>query len=298
MAMTALAPAKLNLALAVGPPDGRGMHPICSWMVTISLCDLLFITRLPEDQSSRYAIAWHPDAPRPDQIDWPTKSDLAVRAHLAIQEHLGRSLPVHLRLEKRIPVGGGLGGGSSDAAATLRVVNELFELGLNDDALRGIAAELGSDVSFFIGGGSAIVSGFGERIDALDETAPVHAVLVFPDAACPTSEVYSVFDRLADDPSLRADEVRALATRPVRPDGVFNDLAAAAIEVVPALAEILRRLAELAERPAHVAGSGSSLFVLCDDQQHAEDLATLARNRLEVPAAAVRGPQTLSLIQS
>ena len=94
MAMTALAPAKLNLALAVGPPDGRGMHPICSWMVTISLCDLLFITRLPEDQSSRYAIAWHPDAPRPNQIYWPTKSDLAVRAHLAIQEHLGPRMPL------------------------------------------------------------------------------------------------------------------------------------------------------------------------------------------------------------
>jgi 4-diphosphocytidyl-2-C-methyl-D-erythritol kinase len=298
MAITALAPAKLNLALAVGPPDGRGMHPICSWMVTISLCDHLEISRLPEDRLSRYAISWHADAPRPREIDWPTTSDLAVRAHLAIQEHVQRSLPVQLKLEKRIPVGGGLGGGSSDAAATLRVVNELFELGLADDTLRPIAAGLGSDVPFFVSGGSAIVGGFGERIDPLDETRPLHAVVVFPDAACPTGEVYSVFDRLADGPSLRADEVHALATRPIRPDGVFNDLAAAAVEVVPALAEPLRKLAELAERPAHVAGSGSSLFVLCDDQQHAERLATLVRDRLELPAAAVRGPQTLSLTRS
>jgi len=298
MAITALAPAKLNLALAVGPPDGRGMHPICSWMVTISLCDRLVITRLPEDRLSRYAIGWHAKALRPREIDWPTTSDLAVRAHLAIEQHVGRPLPVQLQLEKRIPVGGGLGGGSSDAAATLRVVNELFELGLDDDALGGIAAGLGSDVPFFVNGGSAIVSGFGERIDTLDQTGPLHAVVVFPDAACPTGEVYNVFDGLADAPSFRADKVLALATQPARPDGIFNDLAAAAIEVVPALAEPLRRLAELAERPAHVAGSGSSLFVLCDDQQHAERLAALVRDRLEIPAAAVRGPQTLSLTQS
>ena len=120
-------PAKLNLALAVGRPDGRGMHPICSWMVTISLCDLMVITRLPRDRLSRYAIGWHADAPRPGEIDWPTASDLAVRAHLALERHVKRSLPVQLKLDKRIPVGGGLGGGSSDAAATLRVVNELFE---------------------------------------------------------------------------------------------------------------------------------------------------------------------------
>jgi 4-diphosphocytidyl-2-C-methyl-D-erythritol kinase len=274
------------------------MHPICSWMVTISLCDLLVISRLPPDRLSRYTIVWHADAPRPREIDWPTTSDLAVRAHLAIQDHVQRPLPVQLKLEKRIPVGGGLGGGSSDAAATLRVVNELFELGLADDTLRGIAAGLGSDVPFFVGGGSAIVGGFGERIDTLDKTGPLHAVVVFPDAACPTGEVYRVFDRLADGPAWRADDVHALATQPVRADGVFNDLAAAAVEVVPTLAEPLRRLAELAERPAHVAGSGSSLFVLCDDQQHAKRLAALVRDRLELPATAVRGPQTLSLTRS
>ncbi len=291
-------PAKLNLALAVGAPDGRGMHPICSWMVTISLCDLMVVTRLPKNRLSRYAIGWHADAPRPREIDWPIASDLAVRAHLAIQRHVQRPLPVQLKLDKRIPVGGGLGGGSSDAAATLRVVNELFELGLGDDVLRGIAAGLGSDVPFFVGGGSAIVHGFGERVDMLDEAPPLHAVVVFPDAACPTGEVYRVFDAQTGQATLRADLVHALTTQPVGPDGIFNDLAAAAIDVVPALAEPLRRLAELAERPAHVAGSGSSLFVLCDDQQHAERLAALVRDRVDLPAVAVQGPQTLSLVRS
>ena len=298
MPITAQPPAKLNLALTVGGPDGRGMHPICSLMVTISLCDDLLVTRLADTRLSRYAILWHADAPRRRPIDWPTKSDLAVRAHLALEKQVGRALPVQMKLEKRIPVGGGLGGGSSDAAAMLRAVNGLFELGLADDELRGIAAGLGSDVPFFVTGGSAIVHGLGERIDTLDDAHPLDAVVVFPDAACPTGEVYGAFDRLAGDAVLRADDVRALASGPVRPDAVFNDLAAAALDVVPALAEPLGQLAELAERPAHVAGSGSSLFVLCDDELHAEHLATAVRQRLKLPAVAVRGPQTLSLARS
>ena len=117
MAIAVQAPAKLNLALSVGPPDQRGMHPICTWMVTISLCDDLLVTRLDEGRLSRYAILWHPDALRPLEIDWPVPRDLAVRAHLALEQHVGRPLPVQLKLDKRIPVGGGLGGGSSDAAA-------------------------------------------------------------------------------------------------------------------------------------------------------------------------------------
>jgi 4-diphosphocytidyl-2-C-methyl-D-erythritol kinase len=297
MAITALPPAKLNLALAVGPPDGRGMHPICSWMVTISLCDELLVSRLPDDRPSRYAILWHADAPRPGEVDWPATSDLAVRAHLAMEQHVGRRLPVQMKLEKRIPVGGGLGGGSSDAAATLRAVNELFELGLADDELRGIGAGLGSDVPFFVAGGSAIVHGFGERVDHVEAHA-LHAVIVFPDAACATAAVYGAFDRLEGDPTLRADDVHALAAGPVHPEAVFNDLAAAALDVVPALAEPLRQLADLAGRPAHVAGSGSSLFVLCDDELHAGRLAAAVRERVGLPAVAVQGPHTLSLTQS
>ncbi len=298
MAITAQPPAKLNLALAVGPPDGRGMHPICSLMVTVSLCDDLMVTRLADSRLSRYAIRWHADAPRRRPIDWPTTSDLAVRAHLELERHVGRPFPIQMKLEKRIPVRGGLGGGSSDAAATLRVVNELFELGLADDELLGIAAGLGSDVPFFVTGGSAIVHGFGEQVQTLDHTHPLDAVVVFPDTACPTAEVYGAFDRLAGAAVLRADLVHTLASGPVRPDAVFNDLAAAALDVVPALAEPLGQLTELAERPAHVAGSGSSLFVLCDDELHAEHLATGVRQRLDLPAVAVRGPQTLSLVQS
>ncbi len=300
MAIAVQAPAKLNLALAVGPPDERGMHPICSWMVTVSLADDLEVTRLDESGSSRYAVLWHPDARRRREIDWPVTRDLSVRAHLALEQHVGRRLPVQMKLEKRIPAGGGLGGGSSDAAAMLHAVNALFELGLGDDVLRGIAAGLGSDVPFFVGGGSALVHGFGEQVEPLDRLAELHAVLVLPDSVCPTGQVYRAFDALAGVTALRADLVTALARSGAapKPDSVFNDLAAAAIHLVPELGEHLQQLGDLARRPAHVAGSGSSLFVLCDDLPHAAHLAEAVEQRLELPALAVRGPQTLFWVRS
>ncbi len=300
MAIAVQAPAKLNLALSVGPADERGMHPICTWMVTVSLCDDLLVTRLDEGCLSRYAVLWHSDALRRREVDWPLPRDLAVRAHLALEHHVGRPLPVQLKLDKRIPVGGGLGGGSSDAAAMLCAVNELFDLELTDDELREIAAGLGSDVAFFVGGVSALVHGFGERVETLTENGELHAALVFPDAFCPTGRVYAAFDERHTTTAWRADEVRALAEQGAapRPESVFNDLATAAIHVEPRLSEPLRRLGELAGRPAHVAGSGSSLFVLCDDAGQARQLAGDVENELNLPAVAVRGPHTLSLVQS
>lgn len=289
--VTISAPAKLNLALAVGPAGPDGMHPVCTWMVTVDLCDELLVTRLPDDRLSRYAVLWHAEAGRASEIDWSMTRDLAVRAHRALEQHTGRHLPVQMKLSKRIPIGGGLGGGSSDAAAMLRATNMLFDLGLADDELRSIAATLGSDVPFFVTGGSALAEGFGERIQTHDEVRPLDALIVFPEAACPTGRVYAAFDELGPGP-LRADEVRALAATPtLQPDAPFNDLARAAARVVPELADLLSSLSALAERPAHVAGSGSSLFVLCDDPLHAGALTDAVQQRIGLPAVAVRSHQ-------
>ncbi|MHC4083180.1 MAG: 4-(cytidine 5'-diphospho)-2-C-methyl-D-erythritol kinase [Planctomycetota bacterium] len=283
------APAKLNLALSVGPPDDDGMHPICTWMVTVDLCDELLVTRLADDRLSRYAILWHADAQRPSDIDWAMTRDLAVRAHLALEQRTNRRLPVQMKLEKRIPVGGGLGGGSSDAAAMLRATNELFGLDLSVDDLREVAAGLGSDVPFFVSGGSAIVEGFGERIEPHDVIRPLHAVIVFPEASCPTGHVYAMYDEIGPRP-LRPDAVRALAAGQgaLRTDAVFNDLSDAAVRLSPALQDPASELSRLAECPAQVAGSGSSLFVLCDDELHASALADTVNRQLDLPAAAVR----------
>ena len=283
------APAKLNLALAVGPRDAGGMHPICSWMVTVNLYDDLAVKRLPADRFSRYAIIWHKDARRRGEIDWSITKDLAVRAHLALERRAQRKLPVQLKLEKRIPLGGGLGGGSSDAAAMLHAVNRLYDLGLAAEELAKIGAEIGTDVPFLVHGGSAIVEGLGDRLDRHAEVPELHAVVAFPEASCSTGEVYGRFDDLDPGP-LRDGAVRALAgalPQAPRGDGLFNDLAAAAVKIAPALADHLARLAEVAQRPAHVSGSGSSLFILCDDPLHTEHLAQAIEQRCGIPAVAV-----------
>jgi 4-diphosphocytidyl-2-C-methyl-D-erythritol kinase len=288
--VTAQAPAKLNLALAVGPREEGGMHPICSWMITVDLCDELEVRRLLPDRFSRYAVLWHKDARRRSDIDWSIRSDLAVRAHLALEDRVHRRLPVQMKLEKRIPVGGGLGGGSSDAAAMLHAVNELFELGFDADELADIARSIGSDVPFLVQGGSAIVEGFGDRLARHDRTPDLHVVLAFPEAECPTARIYGLFDELAPQP-WRADAVRALtAGMPDAPppDGLFNDLTRAAIRAAPRLEEDLARLSEIADRPAHVSGSGSCLFVVCDDPLHAEFLAEATERACGFPALAVR----------
>jgi len=284
------APAKLNLALAVGSRDAGGLHPICSWMVTVDLCDELLITKLPDDRFSRYAVLWHEEAKRRSDIDWPIRSDLAVRAHLALEAHVGRRLPAQLKIEKRIPVGGGLGGGSSNAAAMLHAVNALFELGLSTDALANLGSTLGSDVPFLVHGGSALVSGFGDRIERQDDAPALDLVLVFPDAVCPTGEVYDAFDD-HPAPAFRETELREMMAADLIPSAgarLFNDLEHAAIEIAPPLEDLLQHVGELAERPARLSGSGSSAFVLCDDPMHAGHLAAAIESRHGVPAVPVR----------
>jgi len=288
------APAKLNLALSVGPRDDTGRHPICSWMVTVNLVDELHITRLEDDRLSRYAVLWHADARRRTEIDWSVTRDLAVRAHLKLEEKIGRAMPVQMKLEKRIPVGGGLGGGSSDAAAMLRAVNQLFDLGLTSTELTAIGAELGSDVPFFVQGGSAIVRGSGETIEPHAQTPDLHAVVVMPETPCDTASVYQQFDALAAEhmtsPALRETNVKQLAEQSgvtPNPEALFNDLADPAMRLANELIELRKQLSELADRPAQLTGSGSSLFVLCDDALHAEALAQAVEQKLNIPAVQV-----------
>lgn len=282
------APAKLNLALSVGGPDADGMHPIAGWMVTVDLHDDLDLVRLPTGYPSRYAVIWHEEARRPSAIDWSMSKDLAARAHQALERAVGRSLSVQSRIEKRIPVGGGLGGGSADAAAMLHGVNRLFDLGLSVDELAEIAEPLGSDVPFLVHGGSAIVSGFGERIERTPSPEALHAVLVLPSVSCPTGPVYRRFDEMR--PEARVDEarVREIARGALAADRPFNDLADVACDLHDELAELRSGLSEAIGGPIHVSGSGSTLFAVIDDDVTAGLLAESIETRFEVPAIAVR----------
>jgi len=254
------APSKINLSLSVGAPNADGMHPIVSKMVCLHYGDDLEVTRLDDGDLSRYAIFWHDDAKRKSPIDWPITNDLGVRAHRMLEAEVGHSLPVQMKLQKRIPVGGGLGGGSSDAAAMLTAIAELFELDLD---LATIGASLGSDVPFLISGGSAIVSGVGEQVEPVNDDQR-HLVIVIPDYGCPTGEVYDAFDVIGGG---------EIDLERVCNGELFNDLFDAACTVAGQLAEDYSTVRMVAEDDVHLSGSGSSMFVICDNAAHADALA-------------------------
>jgi 4-diphosphocytidyl-2-C-methyl-D-erythritol kinase len=280
------APAKVNLALSVGPRNAdSGLHDICSWMITVSLFDDLTVTALAQGRLSRYAVLWHDDAPSPSDIDWPIANDLAVRAHLALERHVGRALPVQLTLRKRIPVGGGLGGGSSNAAAMLQACCDLFHLHdeVTPTQLRQLAAALGSDVPFFLRGGSAIVEGAGEVLDHLSAPCGAHLVLVLGSESCSTRDMYSCFDK---QPSvgLRPEAVRALANGNGEP---FNDLAKAVVTNSPPLGALMDDISRVCQCDVHITGSGSTLFIICTSGVEAQATASTITTSFGRPAIVV-----------
>ncbi len=290
-----LAHAKINLCLSVGPPPPPdpastppGMHPISSWMAAVELADEVEVTALGRDEASRYRVEWAPDAPRKSPIDWALEKDLAVRAHRLLEARCGRALPVDMVVRKRTPVGGGLGGGSSDGAAALMGINELFGLGLSTGELVGLSATLGSDVAFFIDDAGrhspaparpAIVAGFGHLIERA-EFVSARVLLVLPAFGTPTGPVYRAYDAAPPHHrALRDAQVRGLAAG-ARSGGIdsanlFNDLEAPACVVEPRLGELLGRL-RTAGVGVHMSGSGSTLFVLDPTREQIDAVGRVA----------------------
>ena len=288
--VTRRAHAKLNLALWVGAalPAGHekaGFHPICSWMSCTDLFDEVTIEPLAAGAPSSLMIEWAADAPRPTPIDWPPEKDLALRALRALEGHARRPLAARVRVLKRIPVGSGLGGGSSDAAAALAALNEAFALGLTGAELRSLAPALGSDVAFFIDDTAparpAIVSGLGERVERLPRVG-ADMILVVPPFSCATAPVYRAFDELEEEikrsrasgglPSAQRGEtedeslVRLRAARAVerhRLEGrfLFNGLTAAAARVEPRVRDLLSTVANITNCHTRLTGSGSCVFL-------------------------------------
>lgn len=292
--------AKLNLALAVGPPQPpRGYHPIASLMVAIDLADALELRRLPPGAPSTHHLAWDPAAPRPSPIDWPIEKDLAVRAHRLLEDRLGRPLPTSLVLRKSVPVGGGLGGGSADAAAMLRGLVALHHLEIPPADLARWSAALGSDVAFFLDDArppgepprAAVVSGFGDAVRRVPGAgAGWPAILLLPPFGTPTGPVYAAYD--AAPRPLRGAEIDALAADAADPGadpaqvsrGLFNDLAAPASAVQPPLGQLLAAFAA-SPTPVHLTGSGSTLFALGQPTElDAVAAAAAARGLTTVPA--------------
>ena len=301
-AVTIPCPAKVNLALAVGPVRDDGYHPIVSWMVALSFADELAVERLPgvatETPESAFDLAFSYDAPVSGEIDWPLADDLMFRAHRLVEQRVGRALPVRVTLRKRIPTGAGLGGGSSDAAGIVVALDQLFDLGFTAADHHALSADLGSDVHFAIGAltgtTSAIVSGLGDQIEPAPAagTWPIDLVLVLPPFGCPTGKVYAAFDQQAPAPhSSTTDpaEMRELVNHFSPPgDGLFNDLSDAAARVQPGLASLLEDLRRVCPHPPHVTGSGAACFIVTASADEAHALAEIVRIQLGVAAIATK----------
>jgi len=253
------APAKINLNLLVGPRRGDEFHSLDSLVAKVTLYDSLRLRRWDDERIEFNC----------EGLDCgPDERNLAL---LAAREMVARGGGYGARIElvKRIAPGGGLGGGSSDAAAVLWGLNRLWSTGLTDAALRELAAGIGSDVPLFLGPPAARMTGRGECVEAVD----IHdftAVIFMPGLSCPTPEVYAAYDRRPP----RAGEQLKAEFVSARPPSAWrhrlrNDLLDAACEVRPELADLRDRLARATSVPVCLTGAGSAMFFLCDDAAEA-----------------------------
>lgn len=243
-----LAYAKINLTLDVGGVRPDGYHEIRSVMQTISLADELTLTMASGGISLTCS--------RPELAE---RGNLAYRALELLQGRLPGG--VHLHLIKRIPVAAGLGGGSSDAAAALRGASLLYDLQLPPEEMFRLAASLGSDVPFFLTGGTALAEGRGELITALKPLPTLWLVLVKPAFGVATREIYRHY-RGGGSPGSTDRLLEALAAgdRERVLDSMSNQLGECTVRLYPGVGRLLERLRKLGAEQALVSGSGPTVF--------------------------------------
>lgn len=271
MRLSAFAPAKINLFLHVGAPREDGYHPLCSWMTFADVGDTVSIQ--PAEQAEFV-------------VDGPFAAGLLLEPHNLVQRAarcvFGRApeaeIPLRIILDKRLPIAAGLGGGSADAGATLRLLRDALHAPLGDAALEVIASELGADGAACLWGRPVIAESVGEALSPAPRTPVLDAVLVNPRRACPTGAVYKQFDAFGpagepDRPPLpneieTVEEVAALLSV------CRNDLEAPAVSLEPAIGEVLETLrGEPETLLARMSGSGATCFALCASDIEAEGLA-------------------------
>lgn len=241
MRLSAAAPCKINRELRVGRLRPDGYHEVRSRMVSIDLADAL----AAEDADAIELSCSDPSLPA-------GSDNLVVRAAARLAEAAGVRRGARIRLEKRVPAGGGLGGGSSDAACTLRLLASLWRLDASEDDLVRVAAGLGSDVPFFLWGGEAEVSGRGEHVGVLPDSPAADLILLVPPFSISTAAVYREYAGRGSLPERLAIE-----------EGSFsgylgpNDLAPAVLAMEPRMEKYARSAAALSSDWA-ISGSGAS----------------------------------------
>ncbi|MBJ7409236.1 MAG: 4-(cytidine 5'-diphospho)-2-C-methyl-D-erythritol kinase [Phenylobacterium sp.] len=265
-----LAPAKVNLFLHVGAPTADGYHPICSLMVFADVGD-----RVSMELGEGRLTASGPFAGGLDR----ESDNLIIRAVRAFVADLGRPMAeLSFGLDKRLPIASGLGGGSSDAGAALRLIRDVFAPQVDDARLEAVAARLGADGAACLWGRPVLAQGRGERLTPAPGLPVLHAVLVNPGVPVSTPEVYrrldaaGVFGDVAPPVMPEAFESPQEVAAWLATQG--NDLEAPAVGAAPEIGTVLDTLRNEPEvLLARVSGSGGTCFALCDDDIAAETLA-------------------------
>ncbi len=273
--ITVLAPAKLNLTLEVLAKRQDGFHEIRSVIQTINLCDSL---RFQLSQSIEF---------KSNLPNWIPNESLVSKTTSLLQEATGCAKGATIEVSKRIPLVSGLGGDSSDAAAILRGLNKLWELGLSPEKLLEIAAQLGSDMPFFLYGGTALVKGRGEIVTLLPLLPHMWVVLVMPPVPRIQRKTEQLYASLKashyTDGQITERLVEELKEgKEFTPSVLFNVFDAVALNSFTGLGEYRRQFLQAGATEVHLAGSGPSLFTLVKDESQAEELyARLQQRNLE-----------------
>ncbi len=255
--------AKINLTLEVLGRRPDGYHVVASVMQSIELHDHIGLR--PDE-----TLTLHPDGGALGLAD-----NLVLRAAELLQKAAGVRKGAEILLEKRVPIAAGLGGGSSDAAATLRGLCRLWGLSLSVQDLQPIAAQLGSDVPFFLRGGTALAEGRGERITPLP-TLPTHwLILVTPLLDIPNKTTH-LYSRLTPADYTKGEATHALArstSGPLSEDALFNMFEPIAEREFPAVRRWKAKMLAAGAGSVHLAGSGPTLFAICPDEASAITLS-------------------------
>jgi 4-diphosphocytidyl-2-C-methyl-D-erythritol kinase len=268
-----LAPAKLNLNLVVSRRDRTGMHPLLSLVQTIEWCDVLVVEESDSDELDLAGF----EVPEGGE-------NLVLKALGRLREKL-EIPPVEVKLDKRIPTEAGLGGGSSDAAASLIAGCDLVSA---DRSLAAdVAPDVGADVSFFLKGGTAEMSGYGERIKSQPALDGISFAVVVPDFGLSTPDVYQRWDEMGEPVGFEIpDRLLPPALRHSYP--IRNDLYRAAVDIEPALGDFVRDTAMLWDTAVMMTGSGSACFGFFPNEEEAASAAAAVKGTRAAAGAAAR----------
>lgn len=276
-----ISPAKVNLVLAVGEKQESGFHEVQTIMHSLALHDTLSMRRFDDEGSgdglqvmlkceSSFTI---------DPLLIKAEENIAYKAVVELAKALGRTQDetIEMILNKVIPAEAGLGGGSSNAAAALVGAATLWGVGVEDERVQEVASRLGADVSFFLKGGCARLSGKGDVFEAQLEPRSGFVLLVRPDAGVSTGKAYAAFD---EDPVLPSSEyLSSIAALDAAADvSLYNNLEKAACSVTPVVAQVLEwGRAAAGEENVVLCGSGSAVCCIFDGYQAACEASVEAR---------------------